>query len=68
MRPDDSLFLGKTRFLRGPWQAFERDVARLFLQNGFADVRLIGGTGDKSGDVLAVKDGRYVVGENTMLD
>ena len=61
MRPDDSLFLGKTRFLRGPWQAFERDVARLFLQNGFADVRLIGGTGDKGGDVLAVKDGKLWV-------
>ena len=61
MRPDDSLFLGKTRFLRGPWQAFERDVARLFLHNGFADVRLIGGTGDKGGDVLAVKDGKLWV-------
>ena len=61
MRPDDTLFLGKTRFLKGPWQAFERDVARLFLQNGFADVRLIGGAGDKGGDVLAVKDGRLWV-------
>ena len=57
MKIDDSYFLGKTRLLRGPWQAFERDVARLFLQNGFSDVRIIGGTGDKGGDVLAVKDG-----------
>ena len=61
MRPDDSLFLGKTRFLKGPWQAFERDVARLFLQNGFDDVRVIGGTGDKGGDVIAVKDGKLWV-------
>ena len=61
MRPDDTLFLGKTRLLKGPWQAFERDVARLFLQNGFTDVRLIGGVGDKGGDVLAVKDGRLWV-------
>ena len=61
MRPDDSQFLGRTRLLKGPWQAFERDVARLFLQNGFADVRLIGGTGDKGGDVLAVKDGKLWV-------
>ena len=60
-RPDDTLFLGKTRFLKGPWQAFERDVARLFLQNGFEDVRLIGGVGDKGGDVLAVKDGKLWV-------
>ena len=61
MRPDDTLFLGKTRLLKGPWQAFERDVARLFLQNGFDDVRLIGGAGDKGGDVLAVKDGKLWV-------
>ena len=61
MRLDDTFFLGKTRFLKGPWQAFERDVARLFLHNGFTDVRLIGGTGDKGGDVLAVKDGKLWV-------
>ena len=61
MRPDDTLFLGKTRLLKGPWQAFERDVARLFLQNGFNDVRLVGGTGDAGGDVLAVKAGKLWV-------
>ena len=61
MRPEDGLFLGTTRLLRGPWQAFERDVARLFLQNGFGDVRLIGGSGDKGGDILAVKDGKLWV-------
>ena len=61
MRIDDTFFLGKTRFLKGPWQAFERDVARLFLHNGFSDVRLIGGTGDKGGDVLAVKEGKLWV-------
>ncbi len=61
MRPEDRLFLGTTRLLRGPWQAFERDVARLFVQNGFEDVRLIGGTGDKGGDVLAVKGDRLWV-------
>jgi superfamily II DNA or RNA helicase len=55
VRPEDALFLGTTRLLKGPWQAFERDIARLFLQNGFDDVRLIGGSGDKGGDILAVK-------------
>ncbi|MCX6842155.1 MAG: DEAD/DEAH box helicase family protein [candidate division WOR-3 bacterium] len=54
-------FLNETRLLKGPWQAFERDVARLFLQNGFDDVRLVGGTGDKGGDILAVKDGKLWV-------
>lgn len=56
MRPEDNLFLGTTRLLRGPWPAFERVVARLYLQNGFSDVRLVGGAGDKGCDVLAVKD------------
>ncbi len=54
-------FLDETRLLKGPWQAFERDVARLFLQNGFDDVRLVGGTGDNGGDILAVKDGKLWV-------
>ena len=63
MIPDDSCFLGLTRLLKGPWQAFERDTARLFLQNGFTDVRVVGGTGDKGGDVLAVKDGELWVAQ-----
>lgn len=47
-------FLGTERLRFGPWEAFERDVARLFLANGFSDVRIIGGSGDKGADVLAV--------------
>lgn len=49
-------FLSDTRLLLGPWQAFERDVARLLIANGFEDVRLIGGSGDRGGDVLGVKE------------
>lgn len=33
----------------------------MFLQNGFDDVRLVGGTGDYGGDILAVKDGKLWV-------
>lgn len=51
-----SLFLDSRRLLNGPWQAFERDVARLLIQNGFEDVRVVAGSGDKGADVLAVKD------------
>lgn len=49
-------FLSEQRLLLGPWQAFERDVARLLIANGFDDVRLVGGSGDRGGDVLGVKD------------
>lgn len=54
-------FLDTRRLLRGPWQAFERDVARLLLFNGFSDVRVVGGTGDKGADVLGVKNGELWV-------
>ena len=49
-------FLHTQRLLRGPWQAFERDVARLLVCNGFDDVRLIGGSGDGGADILGVKN------------
>lgn len=57
MVPPDTGFLGHERLLRGPWQAFERDVARLLVANGFDDVRIVGGSGDRGGDVLGVQRG-----------
>lgn len=50
------VFLDERRLLKGPWQAFERDVARLLIGAGFDDVRIVGGTGDKGADILAVKN------------
>lgn len=49
-------FLNAAKLLRGPWQAFERDVARLLVANGFKDVRLVSGSGDQGADVLGVKN------------
>lgn len=54
-------FLDAERLLRGPWQAFERDVARLLICNGFEDVRLVAGSGDHGADVLGVKNGELWV-------
>lgn len=54
-------FLHTQRLLKGPWQAFERDVARLLVCNGFEDVRLIGGSGDAGADVLGVKNSQLWV-------
>jgi superfamily II DNA or RNA helicase len=54
-------FLNEKRLLLGPWQAFERDVARLLVANGFDDVRIVGGTGDRGGDVLGVQNGEVWV-------
>jgi superfamily II DNA or RNA helicase/Holliday junction resolvase len=54
-------FLDSRRLLNGPWQAFERDVARLLVANGFEDVRIVGGSGDRGADVLGVKAGELWV-------
>lgn len=54
-------FLDASRLLKGPWQAFERDVARLLVCNGFEDVRLVAGSGDHGADVLGVKNGELWV-------
>ena len=51
------MFLDSRRLLKGPWQAFERDVARLLVYNGFSDVRVVGGSGDRGADVLGRKNG-----------
>lgn len=57
----DTWFLSEKRLMAGPWQAFERDVGRLLVANGFDDVRIVGGTGDKGGDVLGVQNGQLWV-------
>ena len=54
-------FLDHRRLLNGPWQAFERDVARLFVANGYDDVRIVGGSGDHGADILAVRNGELWV-------
>ena len=54
-------FLDDRRLLHGPWQAFERDVARLLMHAGFDDVRVVGGSGDKGADVVGVKNGEIWV-------
>lgn len=54
-------FLEARRLLNGPWQAFERDVARLLVCNGFEDVRVVGGSGDNGADVLGRKAGELWV-------
>ena len=54
-------FLDERRLLDGPWQAFERDVARAFIFAGFDDVRIVGGTGDMGADVVGVKAGKVWV-------
>jgi superfamily II DNA or RNA helicase len=53
--PGSAGFLDERRLLLGPWQALERDIARLLIANGFEDVRIVAGSGDRGGDVLGVQ-------------
>jgi superfamily II DNA or RNA helicase len=53
--------MDERRLLLGPWQAFERDVARLLVANGFDDVRIVAGSGDRGADVLGVQRGELWV-------
>lgn len=40
------------------WQAFERNICRLLMYEGFTNVRLVGQTGDHGADVTATKFGK----------
>ena len=36
------------------WQAFERLISRLLIHQGFTGVRVVGGSGDKGADIIAL--------------
>ncbi len=36
------------------WQSFERLIARLLIHKGFSGVRVVGGSGDRGADILAL--------------
>ena len=54
MKDSDKHFFSDKRLNEGPWQAFERDFARLLLHKDFDDVRVVGGSGDNGADILGV--------------
>ncbi|SDJ58797.1 DEAD/DEAH box helicase family protein [Aliiruegeria lutimaris] len=51
-------FVSVERLAYGPWQAFERMIARLAKHAGFEDVALVGGSGDHGADVVGVMEGQ----------
>ena len=59
--------MAKTPFLTendlqiGSWQNFERAVCRLLVCEGYENVRLVGGSGDRGADVVATKNGKRFV-------
>lgn len=58
---EDSAFLTEYDLRIGSWQNFERAVCRLLICEGYENVRLVGGTGDKGADVIATKNGKRFI-------
>lgn len=55
-------FASDRRLKHGPWQAFERCLARLLQHGGFNDVTVVGGSGDLGADIVATRGNkRYVI-------
>jgi superfamily II DNA or RNA helicase len=50
---DTKGFLSTERLSKGPWQAFERAVARLLAHSGWEINELVGGSGDQGADIIA---------------
>lgn len=55
-------FINARRLQEGPWQAFERLIARFLEHGGFSEVTLVGGSGDLGADIVGVIRGkRWVI-------
>lgn len=50
---DSKGFLSTERLSKGPWQAFERAIARLLAHSGWEINELVGGAGDHGADIIA---------------
>ena len=51
-------FINLRRLQEGPWQAFERTIARYLEHGGFLDVNVVGGTGDLGADIVGTYNGK----------
>lgn len=51
------IFESQYKIMDDTWQAFERNLCRLLLYEGFTNVRLVGQTGDHGADVTATREG-----------
>jgi len=55
---DTMMFLSELSLRNGTWQALERAVCRLLICEGFANVRIVGQTGDHGADIIGSKYGK----------
>lgn len=52
------MFISEHSLAAGTWQAFERNICRLLVFEGFEDIRLVGSVGDQGADIIAHRYGK----------
>jgi superfamily II DNA or RNA helicase len=52
------MFISEQSLANISWQAFERNICRLLIIDGYEGVRLVGQSNDHGGDIIASKNGR----------
>lgn len=52
------MFGSQYEIMSDTWQAFERNICRLLLHEGFSNIRLVGETNDHGADITATKAGK----------
>ena len=52
------MFGSQYEIMSDTWQAFERNICRLLLHEGFSNIRLVGETNDHGADITASKAGK----------
>lgn len=51
-------FINDNLLNMGPWQALERNVARLMQHSGYEDIRMVGQSSDRGADILGYRNGK----------
>lgn len=52
------MFISEQSLANISWQAFERNICRLLIIDGYEGVRLVGQSNDQGGDIIASKNGK----------
>lgn len=52
------MFITSYSLAIGTWQAFERNLCRLLIYEGYQDIRLVGKVGDRGADIIAHRNGK----------
>lgn len=52
------MFISEQTLANISWQAFERNICRLLIIDGYEGVRLVGQSNDHGGDIIASKNGK----------